>query len=315
VGDGVLQSKEKITGEVCTIIVTYNAEASLIEDSIRRLRQEGVLVVVVDNGSSPSAVAGLQQVIDANQADMIVLPKNLGLAAAQNLGIRHAQDAGAQFVLLLDHDSLIEPGMVQAQLQAYEDLVARGVRVAALGPMAMDARTKTQPGFVKLAPPFIKRLHFGNDDKNLVEADFLNASGSLIPIQALHDIGLMNEGYFIDHVDTEWCLRAIARGYCIYGVCNARLLHRLGDNVIRIWFGRWREVSVHAPRRHYFVFRNTLLMLRTTPMPFTWRLTYILRLIQFLIFFAFVVPPRLQRLRFMALGILDGLRVRVGSGR
>lgn len=313
VGDGVLQSKENSTKSVCTVIVTYNAEASLVEDSIRRLRQEGVLVVVVDNGSSPAAAAGLKQLVDANQADMIALPQNLGLAAAQNLGIRRAQHAGAQFVLLLDHDSLIEPGMVQAQLNAHKTLEARGVQVAALGPMTTDARTKTQPGFVKLAPPFIKRLRCGNDDDNfLVKVDFLNASGSLIPMQALHDIGLMNEGYFIDHVDTEWCLRAIARGYRIYGVCNARLLHRLGDHVIRIWFGRWREVSVHAPWRHYFAFRNTLLMLRTTPMPFAWRLTHFLRLLQFLIFFAFVMPPRLQRLRFMALGVLDGLRGRGG---
>ncbi|WP_231495455.1 glycosyltransferase family 2 protein [Hylemonella gracilis] len=292
--------------------MTYNAEASVVEDSIRRLRQEGVFVVVVDNGSSPSVVAGQQKLVDANQAAMIALPKNLGLAAAQNLGIRYAQHAGAQFVLLLDHDSLIEPGMVQTQLEVHKTLEARGVQVAALGPMTTDVRTKTQAGFVKLAPPFIKRLHCGEDDENLVAADFLNASGSLIPMQALHDIGLMNEGFFIDHVDTEWCLRAIARGYRIYGVCNARLLHRLGDQVIRIWWGRWREVSIHSPWRHYFVFRNTLLMLRTTPMPFAWRLTHTLRLIQFLIFFALVMPPRLQRLRFMALGVLDGLRRRSG---
>ena len=126
-------------------------------------------------------------------------------------------------------------------------------------------------------------------------------------------VGGMNEGYFIDHVDTEWCLRARMAGWQIFGVCAARLTHALGDRIIRIWFGRWREVSVHSPLRDYYILRNTVLMLRQVPMTWSWRFAQLGRIVQFLVFFGLAVPPRGRRFGMMMKGIWHGVVGRMGA--
>jgi rhamnosyltransferase len=118
----------------------------------------------------------------------------------------------------------------------------------------------------------------------------------------------MRSNYFIDHVDTEWCLRARAAGYRLLVVPEARLHHRLGESVKRLpIFGR-RKIFYHTPLRDYYMFRNTLLMLRDVPMPVTWRVHFVLRLLQFAGYFLMLGDQRKQRLMHMWLGVRHGMR-------
>jgi rhamnosyltransferase len=257
-------------------------------------------------------VAALQDMAWSLDARVLALGANAGIGAAQNAGIREAVAQGWAFVLLLDHDSLPADDMVEHLLIARQSLLATGIRVAAVGPVTVDSRTGAQSAFVCFDGIRIGRRAC-LPGMTAVEADFLIASGMLIAIDVLEDVGGMSEDLFIDHVDTEWCLRARSKGYAMFGVCDARLQHTLGDRVVRIWLGRWREVSVHSPARHYYVFRNTVLMLRRTPMPFAWKVAHVLRLAQFFVFFGVFCASRAERIRYMVRGIADGLRNRRGA--
>ncbi|MDF3886544.1 glycosyltransferase family 2 protein [Cupriavidus basilensis] len=300
--------------EVCAVIVTFNAVAEQVESTVRRLSTMGAHVVLIENGSEAPAAAAITDIGETTQAEVIKLSANLGIAAAQNIGIQYAVSVGASFVLLLDHDSLPAEDMVRKLLDAHQRLTLEGIKIGAVGPVSVDSRTLSKSGFVRLRGVRIARQHCG-DCGGVVEADFLIASGSLISIRVLQDVGGMNEGYFIDHVDTEWCLRARERQYRIFGVCDAALFHNLGERVVRIWFGRIRELPVHSPIRNYYIFRNTVLMLKSVPMPFAWRFAHIFRLVQFMTFFVLAVSPRGKRLKLMARGILDGLHGREGPLR
>jgi rhamnosyltransferase len=118
----------------------------------------------------------------------------------------------------------------------------------------------------------------------------------------------MRSNYFIDHVDTEWCLRARAAGYRLLVVPEARLHHRLGESVKRLPILGGRKIFYHAPLRDYYMFRNTLLMLRDVPMPVTWRVHLVIRLLQFAGYFLMLGDQRRQRMAHMWLGIRHGLR-------
>ena len=118
----------------------------------------------------------------------------------------------------------------------------------------------------------------------------------------------MNEGFFIDHVDTEWIFRARSRGYQSFGVCDAVMEHSLGTDTFHFWVGRWRNVPMHSPERHYYVFRNSVILLRMAHAPVRWIQNDIVRLIAMAIIFPVFAPHRLRRIRLMARGILDGLR-------
>ncbi|MCY1208843.1 rhamnosyltransferase [compost metagenome] len=297
---------------VCAVIVTYHPRVPDVAACVACLRARGTGVVVVDNGSDASTVAALHNLGESLGARILPLGANVGIGGAQNAGIREAVAGGWRFVLLLDHDSLPADDMVERLLLGRQRLAGTGSRVAAVGPVVVDSRTGVHSAFVCFDGARIGRRSC-TPGKAEVQADFLIASGMLISTEVLDDVGGMSEDLFIDHVDTEWCLRARNKGYAMFGICDAQLQHTLGDRVVRVWLGRWREISVHSPTRHYYVFRNTVLMLKRTPMPMAWKVAQVLRLAQFLLFFGVVGTSRIERLRYMLRGIADGLRNRGGA--
>lgn len=289
------------------IVVSFNPDLSLLHSQLSLLIHQVEKIWLVDNASSQSLV---KWVTDSNLLDrltLIQMPSNLGLGAAQNVGIQHAQFTGASHVLILDQDSQPLPNMVERLLASSIQLEAEGVPVAALAPVYADSATGPTSGFVRLGwVDYKKQTILPSQD--VVEADFVISSGSLIPIKVIDDIGPMDESLFIDHVDTEWCLRAKSKGYKLFGVPNARMIHTLGDKRTRIWFLRWRNVPYHSPFRYYYILRNGLLLQRRQYIPIKWRIGEIFRAIRMLIFYSIFGAGRVARLRMMLRGIFDGIR-------
>jgi rhamnosyltransferase len=127
-------------------------------------------------------------------------------------------------------------------------------------------------------------------------------------MDALSIVGGVRSNYFIDHVDTEWCFRARELGYKLLGVHDAFLEHSLGDTVKQVWFFYMRQVAYHSPLRDYYMFRNTILMLRDVGMHFTWQAFMLIRLLQFAVYFLLFTRDRKQRARCMLLGLVHGIR-------
>lgn len=294
------------------MVVSFRPDIAALQSLLLALCAQVRMVYVVDNGSGEPVLAQLEQIAGDRNIEVISLPTNRGIAAAHNAGIRRVAALGLEYVVLFDQDSLPAADMVDRLVDVQRALLAQGVRVAAVGPVSVDQRTGTLGKFVRIRSGRIRQVACRDPD-DVLDVDFLISSGSLIPMAVMHAVGEMNEGYFIDHVDTEWCLRARMAGWQIFGVCAARLTHALGDRVIRVWFGRWREVSVHSPLRDYYVLRNTVLMLRQVPMTWSWRFAQLGRIAQFLVFFGLAVPPRGRRFGMMMRGIWHGMIGRMGA--
>lgn len=298
---------------VGAVIVTYRPDLEALTRSLLALRPQVARVWVVDNGSGATTVQALQDLADRQAVDLLALPDNQGIASAQNAGLAALAAAGLDGVLLMDQDSVADPRMVEHLCQAYADLSAGGARVAAVGPRWVDQRSGRDGCFYRIRGGRIRPVSPANDMP--VPVDFLIASGSLISCAALSAIGTMREDLFIDHVDTEWCARAVAAGWRLHGVPAARLSHELGDSSQRVWLGRWREVAVHSPLRNYYEVRNTIVLIRDATIPPGWRFAQVVRLAQLLVFYGMFVAPRVLRCRLMAHGLQDGWRDRLGPGR
>lgn len=293
---------------VMAVIVTYQVQPASLQRLLCALAQQVAQVVVVDNASpgwaAPHTGLPLQ---------VIRLEHNLGLAAAQNLGLQAAVAAGARFVLLLDQDSLPEPGMVRTLLDTHDAAVATGCRVAAVGPVVLDEALHSD-GFVHLDRGRYRALPPDPGQRWMV-CDLLIASGTLMAVPVLQQVGPMAEALFIDKVDIEWCLRARAAGFELLGVPQARLHHRLGERRLRLWFGRWRQLPLHRPFRYYYMVRNSLLLRRMPHAHGAWRRADRRQLLSLLLYFGVLAPGRWQALRMMARGLVDGLRGRGGPLR
>ncbi len=242
-------------------------------------------------------------------AQLFSLGHNTGVGFAQNRGLELAIKSGAEAILLMDQDSEPQANMVVLLAQVLQ----QNSHAAAAGASSVDLRTQRRSYFEVDTGGWPGRwTPKGDTPGQTVNAAYLIASGSLLRVAALHAIGLMREDWFIDHVDTEWSLRARARGWWMVGVADAQLGHRLGDKVTTIWFGRVRQVSHHSPQRNYYMFRNTLLLLQEPFVARHWRFYHLTRMVQLFCFFLAFAPQRWLRFRLMRRGLMDGLRGRTG---
>jgi rhamnosyltransferase len=292
---------------IAAVVVTYNLEPARFLRLLAATGPQVHRIVVVDNGSRPELLEWLRA-RTASGLILIELGRNAGIAAAQNHGIRRARSLGCSHVLLLDHDSVPAPSMVR-QLLAVVEQPPGGRQVAAAGPRYLDERQNNPPPFIRVRGLRVTRCPCVQDG-DVVEVDYLIASGSLIPLATLDAVGDMAEDLFIDYVDIEWGLRAAGRGFQSYGVCGAAMEHDLGETPIR-FLGR--SLPLHSPLRHYYHFRNAVWLYLNADVPLNWKLADGWRLVLKYGFYATFARPRLAHLHMMSRGVLHGLRGRLGS--
>lgn len=289
---------------VSAVVVTFNPDPVELNQLLAALRPQVDSAVIVDNGSGNQAeVHDLAKEYDIT---FIGCDQNIGIAAAQNLGILHALKSGASHVLLSDQDSVPDSDMVQQlQLCLKEQSALPHARpVAAVGPVPVDERGSRDDALVYSFTDWGPKRREIPAEGDVLEVPFVLASGCLIPKEALLEVGPMNEGLFIDHVDLAWCLRAIEKGYRVLVCGNAHLSHKLGDETTRLPGGR--EVHVQSPIRAYYMVRNTLLLMRAPFMPLKWKLGYLPYLTKYIGFYT-LATGREKRIPMMLMGLSDGL--------
>jgi rhamnosyltransferase len=305
------EGKPPVRPSVCAVIVTYNPDPLHLAELVESVVPQVSTVLLVDNGSKDNVLTMLASVADLSDVHVETLGENRGIAHAHNVGIQWARRIAAEYVLLLDHDSKPAPNMIACLIGTDQALREQQVPVGAVGPVTIDRRTGMSGKFVRMSRGIMRRIGCAGESPWL-EIDFLISSGTLIRLDVLERVGTMRDEFFIDHVDTDWCFRARAAGLRLFAVCDAHLYHSLGDSIQRVWIGRWRDVHVHSALRDYYMFRNTVLMLRTTPMSLQWRIALLCRLVGFFVYLGIFVPPRAKRVQLMLQGALHGLMGRGG---
>ena len=296
-----------VAGEaaIFAVIVTYNPDVSRLATIVRALSCSVSGIAIVDNGSAN--MDNHPWLRDFPSLVIRRFPENRGIGAAQNEGITLARSSGARYVLFLDQDSVPGKAMVASLVSTLDELVRNGVPVACIGPkieFAARGSASKQPGCSPASSSRIAR----EERAGAVECDAIISSGTLVPMTALADVGGMDESLFLDQVDTEWCLRARAKGYRIFRSATAILEHRLGETYRRLWIGRWRRLPRHKPFRYYYIFRNTVLLSRRSYVPFKRTLFDVQWLVALLLVYGVFTRERNGELRMMLRGLVDGFR-------
>lgn len=268
------------------------------------------LVVFIDN--TPGARGDAFRPNDSEAAWPVTyrpLGDNLGIAAAQNEGIRVALVQGFTHVLLLDQDSLLPAETVSKLLAGESMLLAQGASVAAVGPVFLDAKTGL-PGRAHHHTWF--HLHKPPMDVNApapIRTDWLIASCSLIRRSVLERAGLMRAELFIDAVDMEWGLRAKSLGLDSFVVPDARITHDVGDDSGRLL---GVVVILHGKLRNYYIVRNWMYLLRLRSMGFRWRTGAIPHVLKFVLVHMWFSQERGAQLRYFLRALRDGITGRMG---
>jgi rhamnosyltransferase len=176
--------------------------------------------------------------------------ENLGLGKAQNQGITIAQNNHADYILLLDQDSILAQNMVPVLLNEYKQ--NENQHVAAVCPVIKNAFDGSiqKNGIISLGFKIQTQ-----DISKTLSVEYAISSGSLIYLGAINKVGLINEKFFIDEMDIEWCLRAKYFGFKILQTPNTYLIHQLGN-------GDKQKILNHSSLREFYIIRNSFLLIR-----------------------------------------------------
>ena len=282
--------------DVCAVVVTYRPDP-VFPDRLARVRSQVGRVVVVDNGSSPPAREMLKKAAGPD-VELILNDTNLGVASALNQGVGRARDRSFRWALTLDQDSVVEPFLVEALLEACASFAARET-VAVVGSNYFDEkRGKTLVSPSPALPPFL-------------EQTTVITSGSLVSVDAYGRIGPFRDDFFIDHVDDEYCLRARAMGYKVILCRRPVIRHSIGSAESARIFGRGIWTSNHSAARRYYMLKNFTVLARAywKAEP-AWVAHRLLRHAAFFMLMALFEEDKKAKIRNIARGIMDGMRVK-----
>ena len=297
------------TSNVAAIVVTHQPDLHKLASLLTALSGQVCVTTIVDNGSSSSLVKEVENLSEKFYCRLFKNAGNLGVAAAQNIGIEIARKQGFEYVILFDQDSKPEGSMVRILLNALLTKRIEGIQVAAVGPSYCDHRQNNPPPFIRIKHCSVYRVACSSEN-DVVEVEYLISSGCLIPIAVLDMVGSMKDDLFIDYVDIEWGLRARAKGFISFGVCAAKMAHDLGDTPIKV-FGK--AFPVRSPLRHYYHFRNAISMYSRKDINLAWKIADGRRLAYRFLFYALFAKPRLTHLRMMCKGIKHGFFTKLGQ--
>lgn len=249
--------------KTCSIIVSFNPELDNIFDLTTSLTRQDSFVVIVDNNSTNKI--DLQEKINHfESAQLISLEKNTGIAHAQNIGIKFALENMYSHIYFFDQDSTIDDAFLKKQEATFINIRKNQPQLAALGPAFVDKKHGFHYKIVNIDRHGRRTKIDTQHMQQPFAASLIISSGSLVSADALRAIGPMDERFFIDYVDTEWCLRAHAKGYVIFVNPQVQMLHAIGDNSLKLL--KWR-VPVHSAFRRYYRIRNAFFLLKMPHVP------------------------------------------------
>jgi rhamnosyltransferase len=294
---------------IAAVVVMYFPDEALIRRLLGSLAHQVDTLYAIDN--TPGSQGSWPFTSEHQAVPVIYVPlgQNRGLAEAQNIGIEMSLSGGYSHVLLLDQDSALSPEMMSRILAAEQTLREKNDKIAAIVPQIVDGRTGRHPCAYRYGWLGVQKLYRDVNSSTPVQTDFFLASGAVIRTSVFRELGMMRSDLLIDHVDTEWALRAHTAGYRSYCVPNATLLHTIGDGSKRIM---GKDVYLYSDIRYYYRLRNEVYLARLRTMGLHWRI-YILPMIPYhFLLYSMLSKNRLRAAGLLVKAIWDGLKGKLG---
>lgn len=286
-------------------IITYNPDISTLTKGVESLRNQVDKIIIVDNGSKN--IEELTQFCNGfGTVDLVSLGENKGIATATNVALKKFINQEYDFVLTSDQYSCYPSDYIQNFKTNKDNL--NDDNIAVYMPVFFDENENDYAKIIVESKTFCKNVPATNDYTDIFQAI---ASGMIINVPALQEIGLMDEDLFIDWVYLEFCWRV--RYYKKRIVCckNMTIHHRLGDKSKDIGY---RKVSLRSWVRNYYITRNAFYLATHTK--------YLRKISKFVLFFkAFryilgytvLCNEHLTNFRYTMKGMHDGLHGKIGE--
>ncbi len=216
---------------VYVVIVNWNRADDTIEclQALEGSDYSDYRPLVVDNGSTDGSPDAIRAAFPA--VEMIANKDNLGFARANNIGIEHALRQGADYVFLLNNDTLVDGRLLT-------ELVAVGESDPQIGMLAPKiyyhdggSRLWSAGARWRRFPPRVTIIGYGREDRPAYsvqrEADYATGCAMLVKRGVFERVGMFDPAFFMYHEDYDFSARVRRGGYRIVYVPQAVMWHKV----------------------------------------------------------------------------------------
>jgi len=238
------------TIHVAVVIVTYRT-AELTIDCLKSIEPERhggnlrITAVVIDNSSEDASA--VKRSIDENGwaswASVACAPKNGGFAYGNNLGVRLSENCGIpDYIHLLNPDTVLRSGAITSLVEfletnlnvgiagsSFENLDGSDWPIAFRYPtMISEIEEGLQLGIAsRLLEPWIVARTM---TKSAQMVDWIPGASMMVRKSVFDAIGGLDEGYFLYFEETDFCFRALKKGFPTWYVPASRVMHIAGQS-------------------------------------------------------------------------------------
>jgi len=217
---------------IAIIVLNWNGR-DLTLDCLRSLAAvttPHVRIILVDNASTDGSADAVREHY-GSRVTLIENAQNLGFAAGNNVGIRRALDDGADFILLLNNDTVVAPDFVE---HLHKPMLS-SPDIGITAPKIYYAEPKNQIWFAGgelsmwrgiARHTGIRETDRGQYDQER-DIDYATGCAFLVRRAVLEKIGDLDPGYRAYFEDADFCVRARRAGFRIRYIPAAHVWHRI----------------------------------------------------------------------------------------
>lgn len=249
--------------KIFAVVVTYNGEG-FIEKCLSSLKESSIYIntLVIDN-ASPDCT--LQLVKDKfKEVKLFELTENLGFGRANNIGIKHAYDNGAEHIFLLNQDVYVEKDSVEKLAKLQSENPEYGI----LSPLHLCGNGKRlDSNFAR----FIAQSHDKDDlltdllinkiTKIIYQVDFVNAAVWMISRKCIEKVGLFNPSFVHYCEDLDFAQRVNYFGFLQGIVPDANAVHDRPQE--SLWVSQTLDRRFFQQKRADIIYRLSRLEIST----------------------------------------------------
>jgi GT2 family glycosyltransferase len=184
---------------------------------------------VIDNSSTD----GSESILRGRFSDIefIQTNENLGFAGGNNVGIRYALERGADYVWLLNNDTVVDPEALSELVKVADESEKTAIVGSKIFFYDKPQKIWFAGGLWKKNKLFAYHRGEGETDFGqydaICEVDYITGCSLLIKSSVIKKVGMMDERYFLYWEEVDWNAAAYERGYHILYVPSSLVWHKV----------------------------------------------------------------------------------------
>lgn len=244
---------------VYVILVNYNGLQDTIEciDSLNKINYKNYKIIVVDNDSKDGSAQKLRNKYNDDIIKIIELKSNTGFAGGNNVGINLAIKEKAEYVLLLNNDTVVDKNFLSQLVNTAQSNKNTGIVGGKI--YYFDNKKLIWYAGAKINKITGRTKHIGVDEYDngqydkISEPDYITGCLMLLPVDVIKKIGLMDESYFLYYEETDWSVRIKKAGYKLIYDPKSVIYHKVSSSTKKINY----VMDYYYDRNsYYFIMKN-----------------------------------------------------------